>query len=286
MKPRSSRVQSRMQQHPTANEAKIQPCAEQDAAAPYSEEFSEGDLVFECDISASGNCDVQLAEFERRIDALLTSLEQDVFAKSEVYTNAKSRCDAAKAAIVVAEDAEAQARQEFQNQREQCMQDHESRQVSICVFGRDLTSKCSSKVAFEELDAEIDGANTPRSESDRQAEFEATSITKCMLQSIVDTDCLANVNLDAETLNACGRAVNYADGVGVLQRHQQDFAALTTPEKFTCGETAIPFSGFNWVVPESTEDTVVTSSQYEKIDFSVPVGEAGGSKFDFCAVQE
>jgi len=203
----------------------------------------------------------------------------------QLYTEAKNRCDAAKSAIVVAEDVEAQARQEFQSQRAQCMQDHESRQVSICVFGRDLTSKCSSKVAFEELDAEIDGANTPRSESDRQAEFEATSITKCMLQAVVDTDCLADVNLSAETLDACRSAVNYVESVGVLQGKEQEFAALTTPEKFTCDEIAISFSGFKWVVPESTEDTVVTSSQYEKIEFNVPVSEAGGSKFDFCTVQ-
>jgi len=268
-----------------AREAKVAPCAEQDAAAPYSKAFAEEDLVFECDISVAGNCDGPLAAFEQQVEGLLSELETDVTAKTQIYTDAKGRCDSAKAAIVAAEGAQAQATAEFQNQREQCLRDHENRQVNLCVFGLDLTGKCSSRSAFEALNAQIDGSTNIRSESERTAEWEATSVTMCMLQLIVAADDLVNVNLNEQSIEGCSREVNYGRDVGVLDRKVSEFNAQVTADRFTCSETEIPFSGFNWVVPVATEDTVVTSSQYNKVAFSVPVNTRDGAKFDFCVVE-
>merc|ERR1719384_642453 len=267
-----------------AREARIQPCAEQDAAAPYSKEFAEQDLVFECDISIAGNCDGPLEEFEQRVNSLLSDLEEDVASSTAVFTAAKARCDAAKAAIVAAENAEAAARDAFQTQRQQCLKDQENRHVSACVFGMDLTTKCTSRYQFEDLDSLIDGTGSLRSEADRMAEWEATAVTKCMLQLIVDSPDLVNVNINEESLRKCTEDVNFARDVGVLDRKTDEFAALTTAEKFTCQETEITFSGFTYNIPVATEDTVVTSAQYEKVAFSVPVSVKGGAKFDFCAV--
>jgi hypothetical protein len=269
-----------------AQEAKIQPCADQDAAAPYSKEFSENDLVFECDISIRGNCDGPLADFTGRVNSLLTGLEADVSSATGVYTAAKGRCDSAKAAIVAAQGALVQAQGDFSTQRQQCMQSHESRQVSLCMFGMDLSAKCDSASAFKALEAQIDGSGSIHSEPDRMAEWTSTEVTKCMLRIIIDADDLANVNLDESSLATCAQAVDYVGSVGSVDRKAGDFAVETGPDRFTCTETQISFSGFSWSVPVATEDTVVQSSQYEKQQFAVPVNTGSGAKFEFCAVTQ
>jgi len=266
-----------------AREAKIQPCAEQDAAAPYSKEFAEQDLVFECDISTTGNCDGPLEAFEQRIQGLLTELQSDVNEKTAIFTEAKGRCDAAKAAIVAAEAALDNAVNVYIDQREQCMRDHEERQVRACVFGADLASKCVSRSDFEALDVEIDGAGNPHSESDRMSEWEATATTKCMLQRIVQSADLVNANINEESLASCAGEVNYVRDVGTLDRKASDFAALTTAEKFTCAESEIELSGFLWAVPAITEDGArPASSQFHKDAFKEPVSAKNDAKFSFC----
>jgi len=266
-----------------AQEAKVQPCADQDAAAPYSKEFSENDLVFECDISIKGNCDGPMADFTGRVNSLLTGLEADVTRATDVYTAAKGRCDSAKAAIVAAQAALAQAQDEFQTQRQQCMQSHESRQVALCMFGMDLSAKCDSVGDFKALEAQIDGSGSIHSEPDRMAEWASTQVTKCMLQVIIDAKDLANVNLDESSLATCEQEVDYVGSVGTVDRKSGDFAVETGPDRFTCTETQINFSGFSWNVPVATEDTVVQSSQYVKEQFAVPVNTGRGAKFEFCA---
>jgi len=270
-----------------AQDAKVQPCAEQDAAAPYSKEFSENDLVFECDISIQGNCDGPLEAFTERVNGLLTGLENDVTDATRVYTAAKGRCDSAKAAIVAAQAALVQAQDEFQTQRTQCMESHESRQVSLCMFGMDLSTKCGSARGFKSLEAEIDASNSGiHSEPDRMAEWASTEVTKCMLQEIINADDLANVNMDESTLAACEQKVDYAGSVGTIDRKSGDYNRLTGPDRFTCSEAEISFSGFSWSVPVATEDGVGQSSEYVKQQFAVPVNTGSGAKFEFCAVTQ
>jgi len=253
-----------------------EPCQLQDDRAPYEWTPNPEKLKFVCDISQSGNCDQQLTNYESQIGNMMAGLRSDVDAKVAAYTEAKQACDAAKADAVEKQDSRDAAVTAWEGKRTECEEKHEPRQVAICMFGAALQAKCEGVEAYRTLMAQIDQVKGGEySHPDRVAEWKTTAMTKCLLSKVVD-----GADVNEATLGACEQSVNFDQDVGVLDRKSQLFAELTSPDKFTCAEKTIKFTGETWNVPEGDAPA---SSEYTKEPFHPEVSLASDSvPFALC----
>jgi len=234
-----------------------------------------GSYDFFCDIQEHGNCDQQLTNYQAQIDEMVSGLQSDFDAAKERFTVAKQGCDEAKADHVQKQSEHDTAIEQWDTQRAECMQNHEDRQVSMCLFGAELQLKCAAVTAHEELVEKANGAGSEHSEADRREEWATVSLTKCMLEAVV-----AGGDVDTTALTACEADANYERDVGTLDRRESKFNDLTSAEKFSCSESTITFQGQTW---EITNDGK-TSSDYRVVeDYHPEVNLAEGSlPFGFC----
>jgi len=233
--------------------------------------------VFECDVS-QGECVAKLEEYEaNEVQQLLASVHSELVAKKEVYTADRAACDAALADVLAKQNALTDALAGWKGQKAACVPLKESRQLSMCLFGTDLQSKCEKAADHEAQVALIDGAGSEFSKSDRVAEWKTTVKTKCLLQKIIDGE-----QLDAAATAECDESVNYDRDVGEINRHEDVFAIEMTSAKFTCSEKSISFRGQAWHVPH---DEAPASSAYTDHTYTPEVSlVAGTPPFAACAV--
>jgi len=184
--------------------------------------------------------------------------------------------EAAEAALAAAQAALAAANAAYNEQKETCLENHETRQLAICQFGTDLQQKCSDVFAYNSLMAEVDQINGGvHSQPDRESEWQTTQVTKCMLGEII-----AGHDISDTILTTCEDNVNFGTQVGVLDRKQSDFAAQTTADKFTCAEETITFNdGTTWETPTGQDPH---SSDYVVVPFAPQVDVLTPPAFSFC----
>jgi len=260
-----------------AQKAQIAPCQLQEDRKMFTFTPDPDKLKFVCDIAEHGNCDPQMTNYQTQIDSMLSTLRTDAAAATSSWTEAKTACDAAKANVVQKQyDLEA-AKKAWRAQRQRCLSEHESRQVSMCIFGKNLQHKCEKASAYTDLIAEVEKVNGgEHSHPDRIEEWKTTSMTKCMLQKVI-----SGANIDNDVLDACEAAVDYASGVDELDRKADEYAALTAADKFTCSESSIKFTGEMWNVPDGDAPA---SSEYTKESFEPAIAlNPNATPFDFCA---
>lgn len=270
-----------IQDEAAKNASTLAPCAEQKSLSGYSKEYNEDDFIFKCDLSVTQegtNCEAKLKEFEDKVSQVVEDLTAEVGVAEEKYTNAKSKCDAAMTAWEEAKTAVKLASAGVNIKKQHCMELHEERSLSMCKFGDDLKTKCDSKAKHDITLADLDrvGGNE-YSEADRMKEWEATHVTKCILQKIIDTEQLNDVQIDSTTISDCKAKVNYVDEVGKIERNLPKAAALGQGEKFSCQEDTFSFSGEIWNVPENA-----ASADYQKMEYH-PQVDINKSVFAFCA---
>jgi len=254
-----------------------EPCQQQEDRAPFEWAPDAAKLKFVCDISEHGNCDLQMKNYQSQIDNMMAGLRIEVDAKVASYTEAKEACDAAKADVVKKQYALDGATASWQNQKRQCMQKHETRQVSMCLFGSNLQNKCDKGAAYLELMAAIDKENGGEySHPDRVGEWTTIHMTTCMLSKVVEGG-----EINTASLDECEKSANFDQDVGVLDRKESTFKALTSSEKFTCSEKQITFTGKTWNVPEGDSPA---SSEYTIEEYHPEVRlAADAAAFGFCA---
>jgi len=253
-----------------------EPCQLQEDRSAFSFKVDKEKLKFYCDIAEYGNCDLQLNNYKSQIASMRSALQYDMTVKEQSYNRAKQRCDAAKADVVEKQTAQDSAKAEWQGQRRQCLEKHEPRQIAMCLFGASLQAKCEKVAAYKMLMSQIDQEKGGEfSHPDRVAEWRTTSLTKCLLSKVVD-----GYEIDDAALDACEKAVDFAQEVGELDRQTATFEKLTTDTMFTCEEKDIKFRGQTWEVPG---DYQPKSSQYIVKDFFPEVSLATGTySFSFC----
>jgi len=253
-----------------------EPCQLQEDRSAFSFKVDKDKLKFYCDIAEYGNCDEQLKNYKSQITNMRSALQYDMNVKEQSYKRAKQRCDAAKADLVEKQSARDGASAEWSSQRRQCLEKHEPRQVAMCIFGTTLQAKCDKVAAYKMLMSQIDQEKGGEfSHPDRVAEWRTTSLTKCLLSKVVD-----GYEIDNAALDACEKAIDFAEEVGELDRQTATFEKLTTDAMFTCEEKDIKFRGQTWEVPG---DYQPQSSQYVVKDFFAEVSLATGtSPFSFC----
>jgi len=253
-----------------------QPCQLQEDRGPYTWKADAEKLKFYCDIAQYGNCDEQIKNYRYQIGQMTAGLRSDVDYRKQRFTFAKQACDAAKADVIEKQDARDAAVSDYERQREECMRQHEPRQVAMCLFGVNLQKKCARFEAYKALMAQIDQVKGGEySHPDRVAEWKTTALTKCLLSKVVDG---AEVNQAA--LYECEQTVNFDGDVGKLDRQYQTFTELTAAEKFTCSEEAIKFRGEIWELPDGDAPD---SSEYVTKSFLPEVSLAAGTPpFSFC----
>merc|ERR1719226_204782 len=103
-----------------------------------------GSFPFSCDHQA-GSCDAQLTNYRSQMDNLVSGLQSDQAASAALYKEA--------------EDALESAKQQWLDERVECLEKHESRQVSMCLFGVDLQRKCGLVAQHRDLMAEVDAVD-------------------------------------------------------------------------------------------------------------------------------
>jgi len=238
-----------------AQKAQIAPCQLQEDRKMFSFEPNPDSLSFVCNIATHGNCDPQLQNYEAQVESMLQGLESDAAAAEKRWQEAKAACDAAKAEVVAKRSALDSAISVWKAARKDCQAKHESRQITVCIFGTTLQHKCSKVAVYNSLLKEVDTVNGgEHSHPDRIKEWKAVAVTKCMISKVVE-----GAEIDTATLDACESSVNYDRDVGVLDKQESQLAALTSPKKFTCEEATITFGGETWEVPQGE---MPASSEY------------------------
>merc|ERR1719336_3504352 len=100
-------------------------------------------------------------------------------------------------------------------------------------------------------------------------------MTKCLLSKVVE-----GADVSEATLSACEASLDFDQDVGILDRKTQLFKKLTSPDKFTCAEKTITFTGETWNVPKGDDPA---SSEYNKEAFHPEVSLALDSPpFGLC----
>jgi len=259
-----------------ARNSQVEPCQQQEDRAPTGFQPQAATLQFDCDISTHGNCDAQIEDYMDQIDSMISGVKADTQAAVESWTEAKNACDAAKADVLAKQSALGDATSAWQAARSDCQEKHESRQVSLCIFGKALQRKCGKVTEYRDLIEEIEKVNGGGfSRPDRREEWKAVASTKCMLSKVV-----AGSEISSTTLDACEKAISFDRDVGVLDEKQGEFAELTSPAKFTCNEAFITFTGETWEVPAGEAPA---SSGYVSKPFNPAVSlDEDSSPFAMC----
>jgi len=259
-----------------AQKAQIAPCQLQEDRKMFNSETDPDSMKFECNIATHGNCDPQMQSYDAQVQSMLGNLDTNQALAVKGWQEAKDACDAAKAEVAARQSALETAISVWRAVRKDCQAKHESRQVTVCIFGATLQRKCSKAAAYSSLIKEVDAVNGgEHSHPDRIKEWEGVAVTKCMISKVVE-----GAEIDSTTLAACESSVNYNRDVGVLDKQEEQFAALTSPKKFTCEETTITFGGETWDVPQGD---MPASSEYISKDDHPEVSLAEDTTpFAFC----
>merc|ERR1719469_673980 len=243
-----------------AEAAVDEPCKSQEDNKMFAKNPNPDEYKVSIDFSVAGNKDSELKTNREKIDGLLSSVKTGAQQATARWTQAKNACDHAHAEVEKAQHDLHQAQEIWSNQRKRCMEMHESRQVSLCLFGVNLQRKCGKVAAFNQVIYEVNLENGgTHSHPDRLKEWEGTSVTKCMMQKVIQ-----GYSIDSAALEACYQAVNFDLEVGTLDRKESQFVDLTSAPKFTCSEETITFTGEIWNVPAGEAPA---SSEYTKEPF-------------------
>lgn len=249
-------------------------CQIQDDEKPF--EAAPNVPAFHCDISLTGNCDSQIAEYRKLVTGILATVQKNMATEKTKYTEAATACSLAEKDAAQKQSAMTDAMTEFDNHKNICLNLHETRMVDMCSFGEDLTRKCETMSAYSELIAFVDQANGgEHSQPDREQEWMTTSKVKCMLSNLID-----GIEIDALSLDACANLVDYAKDVGILDKREAEFKVHTSIDGLTCEEKVISFTGKTWETPSGASPE---SSQYHVADWTPRVDlTPGGDPFAFC----
>ena len=139
----------------------------------------------------------------------------------------------------------------------------------ICSFRTSLHHKYNTASDYNTLVADIDQVNGgDRLQPDREAEWQTTQVTKCMLSEVINSGDITDL-----ALTNCENDVNFAIEVGVIDRKPTELEQDTRPDNFSCAETALTFSGEMWEVPSATGATP-HSSDYKLMPYHPSVDVA------------
>jgi len=258
-----------------AQESTIVPCQNQEDRKDFSFVPSL-DFEFACEFTAPELCETEFNAYTSTVNNMLSTLTADFQAASSSWQEAKDNCDAANADVAAKTAALADANTAYTGQQTTCLEKHETRQLAICQFGSDLQQKCSDVFAYNSLMAEVDQINGGvHSQPDREAEWQTTQVTKCLVSEII-----AGADISDTTLTTCENNVDFGTQVGVLDRKESEFAGQTTAEKFTCAEETITFNDGNaWEMPTGQDPH---SSDYKIVSFAPQVDVLTPPAFSFC----
>jgi len=253
-------------------------CQLQEDRKDFSWKSSEV-FEFSCNFASDGTCDSQLATFESQMNDMLSGLRSELDESVRLYEEAAAGCEQAKADTVAKQNAREGADTAWEAQREVCFGKHESREVSMCLFGEELQRKCGEVTAYDDLLAQVDKVNGGvHSHADRVSEWTTMRSVTCQLRLIMN-----GAALDQAAIDNCKASVNYDSDVGTLRRREDERAALTTADQFTCAETSIAFRGETW---EIGGEPTPSSSDYVVVDWTPAVSLSELSPaFDFCQAE-
>jgi len=254
-----------------------EPCQRKEDTSDYSIDLGPDKFVFQCDKTQDSNCSAAFGSFNQNVESLLSDLKSRKTAATAAYQQATDDCQKANDDWNTKKADLGNKRNDWFAQRVVCDDAKDSRDAAMCHFGLKLQVKCHSVSEYHGLMDEIDRINGGvYSHPDREQQWRASHITKCMLEKVV-----SDFEINIDTMKACAGTVDFASQVGTLDRKSNDLADLTSDANFTCREETIKFFGQIWARPEDEDnaksDDYIRSSWQPEINF----GE-DSAPFAFC----
>jgi len=193
----------------------------------------------------------------------------------EEYLNAKRICDSDTQDHSTHKERCEGKKSECNDRELNCDELERKRDVSMCIFGDRLRSKCEAKSENELLASNINGTGSVHSDSDRRYEWISGLLIKCMLM-----EHRQGADFDEATMTKCQGTASYDDEVGILDLEHEAVGQLTSAEKFDCVQNAINFSG--------VEVVKTPGSPYPAFNFNSPFTSTVSldpvtAPFDVCA---
>lgn len=229
---------------------------------------------FECQVS--DRCKQGGKSFSKQVAEIRSFLSSQAVDADDKYDKTLASCRAAKTAVTEADTANDQARSALEKQRSECEDLVEIRQTAMCLFGLKLQEKCGMLEKYKSLLGDVETVDGGvYSHPDRESQWSATHIVKCMLQNII-----SGTPLNSGSMNACAATVNFADSVGLMDYKKKDIESATTPDNFSCDEKEISFSGSGWTIPDA-EDATSDGYMMTRLAYEVAL-TSNSAPFAFC----
>jgi hypothetical protein len=173
-------------------------------------------------------------------------------AKDDYDTEFNASCSSASMMQAKTDDCDAK-KQLWSWKNSNCSVEWQTREVAICAFGDKLANKCQKSSEYPAFIEEVETLNGNQySDPDRQSEYHAIELVKCMLTKYV-TD--GRDTIDSTTMTEClaGGMTSYANGIGILDKMKAEYDAQMTAARFTCQENNFTFDGGTWIIHDSVD---------------------------------
>jgi len=252
-----------------ARSNQIMPCQQEVDTEPYEWHASTHTFDFSCDISAAGNCDEQLQKLETLMTEMQTKAQGSMDTAVSTHKSWTGKCNDAKNAVSAQSTVVDTASNTYTNQRQQCSNDLEDRQLKMCQFNSQFKVKCAKASSYQQ---QLTDLFTPNEES-RRKEWSSSQVTQCMLLGVKQQDAL-----DAEALTACQGKVNYDDSVGKVDTLTATYDKLMIGANFMCTETDVQFTGSEWTVAgEVGSEKSTDYSKAKNVKYALPLASCAAT---------
>lgn len=237
--------------------------------------------VYQCQLTSDRKCGAELGRFSHTVSDILTVGEQKANQADSDFQAALNNWKDSKKRTGMAIRAANKARDDWQKQSSSCDDMVETRKTAMCWFGLKFQEKCGKLAEYKKLMDDVNQVDGGvYSHPDRQSQWKATHVVKCMLRKVI-----SGTPLNSESMKACAATVDFDQSVGLLDLQAEKVAKATTPDNFSCNEKEIEFSGFTWNIP-AMEDA--SSNGYVKssgVSYQVTLA-TDTSPFDFCNTEK
>jgi len=275
-------VEKRDQELADATKARETSCAYAVSLKGFEETPEFGELSVNCDVSVSGMCDGEVQKLETSVDKTIADTQAKLDAATKKYNDAYAICVTDTNTETKAVADQQSATDAFNTKVQGCNQMQASDDEAQCSFGMKYYDYCLQLVEVNSFMGEMDAVGNPYSNPDRRSEWKSVRGLKCTLQQVID-----GVALDDALVTSCnGKAdTSYESEVGDVVKDTARLGQIVGGS-YTCQETEITFSGFNWSIPADAKSTDYKKEAYspavQRSDANVKSAGVSEGTFEFC----
>lgn len=254
--------------------------------------FSTESVKLSCFMNQNedGRCTAEEADFTERFNALKQLLVNNFSAAMGAHRSAEEDCAKANDAQQKQRVAVTDEQQGWKKQHSECQESKSLRDERICQFGMKLQHVCQAREDYERLVGKAMAENNSFSVSDRIAEWNATQLAICLLESFE-----ASGSLDEGAIDKCQDTISVDFLTLDLQFSTLETILAGPGWAITCADQeAFGFHGRSWDIPDFTPaeyDGTVPSPENATLPLYVSIPgwttkfslDAGADPFKECS---